>query len=114
MKMTDPEDKNLARYFEAARRGSPKPSPALMARIAADAHAVARDLRPPRLSVAEILRAALGGWPGLAGLATAGLAGLWIGAASPPAFDPGALLDSFRLDADAVSTGYADLTWSDG
>jgi len=77
--------------FDAARDSRPQPSDALMARIVADAdreinagHAtVAPYSAHRRRSLMTALGDAIGGWPALAGLTTATLAGVWIGFASP-------------------------------
>jgi hypothetical protein len=79
---TDP----LAEFFAAAQNDMPEPSAALLARILGDAEAeIAQRAAPartvPRARAAvwlEIL-ALLGGWRALGGLATATLAGVWIG-----------------------------------
>ena len=63
----------------------------LLARIVADADAVAdqRDVAgtpgraPQQSGVFARLTAALGGWPAIAGLTTATVAGIWIGYVSP-------------------------------
>ncbi|MEX5727149.1 hypothetical protein Ga0609869_000502 [Rhodovulum iodosum] len=83
-------ESDLDRMFRAARADAPEPSAALMARILADAEAErprARQVVPRRRrrlrSAAMSALAGLGGWPALGGLATAGLAGLWIGYSAP-------------------------------
>lgn len=91
MKMTDErktprDDDGLERFFEAARRMEPAPSDALMARVLADALAAQPVTAPrpePRPGLWVQLREALGGWPALGGLATAGVMGLAIGIAAP-------------------------------
>lgn len=88
------EDAALAPFFAAARAARPTVSAALTARILADsaaelprapvARAALRAPSPPtRPALARRLLAALGGWGGLGGLATATLAGVWIGIAAP-------------------------------
>ena len=82
------ETDGLEMFFHAARAARPEPSEALMARIAADAA-----LAQPRPVPATLLRkntgalarlgAALGGWRSVTGLATATLAGVWIGFYTP-------------------------------
>jgi hypothetical protein len=82
---------DLEAWFEAARGEGPEPSDALMARVLADAEALQpRSAPPPRSdgAWAEVWRL-LGGWPAAAGLAAAGVAGLWIGAAPPEVLAPG-------------------------
>ena len=85
-------DDDLDDLFAAARAQDAPPSPALLARILADAAseqprapAPAR-LARPRFRLAALI-AALGGGGALAGLATATVAGLWIGLAPPAAVD---------------------------
>ena len=71
------------------------PSSDLMQRIIADADAVtdAEKIRPEpahqpqRRGLLAGLLAAIGGWPAMAGLATATVAGVWIGYASPDTLD---------------------------
>ena len=102
MSMSD-EDKRqeaaLEPFFEGARRQVPDASARLMARVLQDAEAaqalqgraVARPAAPLRLW--GRLRQGLGGWPAMAGLGVAGLAGVWIGLALPatlPGLAPGA------------------------
>jgi len=78
-------------YFEAARAQAPGPSPDLLARVLADAeatqqaHPTAALARAPasRPGIAARLYRLLGGWPAMAGLATAALTGIWIGPALP-------------------------------
>lgn len=87
MTMTDSELDNL---FASARAETVAPSDALLARIVADAGAVgdARVLpAQPVLGFWQTLRAVIGGWPALGGMATATLAGVWIGFAPPPVID---------------------------
>lgn len=84
-------DEELELWFAAARADAPVPSDALLARVLADAEAL-RPHRPaerqPTGGWAEVWRT-LGGWPTAAGLAAAGVAGLWIGTAPPDALAPG-------------------------
>ncbi|MBV2358486.1 hypothetical protein KUH32_01750 [Thalassococcus sp. CAU 1522] len=84
--MTDERKDGLDSFFDAGRAQAPEPSRAFMASLQAQALA---EMPAPRAvsrrpGVLTQLRQALGGWPGAAGLAAAGLAGLWIGV-SPPA-----------------------------
>lgn len=89
----DTDFQGLEAFFQAAQQDAATPDDAFLARLtqqALDTQAgfAAPDApqetarRPGRL--AQFL-AAIGGWPAMAGLATAGIAGLWIGAV-PPAF----------------------------
>ncbi len=76
-------------FFGAARAATPEPSPALLARVLADADAAMQRHRQtgPHAAVARVPRrgglaallAVLGGWRTVGGLVTATLAGLWIG-----------------------------------
>lgn len=80
----------LEALFEAGRQSPAVPSEQLLTRIMADAEAelagareVGRRARPRwRAPVASII-AALGGWPAMAGMVTATLAGIWIGFSQP-------------------------------
>lgn len=91
MAETERDIDGLEGYFAAARAVAPEPSPDFLARILADAEgeAARRDpeasgRRPsaePRQGLWALLRAGLGGWRGLGGMATAAVAGLWIGVA---------------------------------
>lgn len=75
---------DLDDLFAAARRVAPAPPDALMARVLADAMAAqAAVRRAPRPGLLAQLREALGGWPAIGGLATAGVVGLAIGIAAP-------------------------------
>ncbi|TCP21411.1 dihydroorotate dehydrogenase [Rhodovulum adriaticum] len=96
--MTDAE---LDSLFEAARVSAPDPSAALLARIMDDAmaQAGARAVPDPapapqrrpggsvRRRLLACVLAGLGGWPSMAGLATAGVVGIWIGYADPVGLD---------------------------
>lgn len=86
----DRNDERLEGFFRAAREAGPTPSGALMARILADAEAeMPRPPEPHPLArsaggggdggVLAWLGAAFGGWRGIGGLATATVAGLWLG-----------------------------------
>lgn len=76
------DDDTLERFFDAGRRAAAAPSEALMARVLADAltaQPVAAPRHLPRPGFWVQLREALGGWPAIGGLATAGVTGLAIG-----------------------------------
>jgi hypothetical protein len=83
-------DDDLDAFFAAAKTDGARPSPALMARILQDAAAEQPRAAPtaprPRFTLAALV-AALGGGGALAGLATATVAGLWIGLAPPIAVE---------------------------
>lgn len=84
--MSDREQENteLERFFAAAKEREPKPGPDLVAKVLADAAAL-----QPKAAASSGKRArqgwfkAFGGWPALAGLATATVAGVTIGLADP-------------------------------
>ncbi len=70
------------------------PSSELMQRVIADADSVAEagevksnPAQPRRRGFIAGLLAGIGGWPAIAGLATATVAGVWIGYASPETLD---------------------------
>lgn len=100
MSKKDNFDKELSGLFEASRDIPPTPSDSLLARVMADATAVQAGFAPAPVAARtgerprgaglwrELLRA-LGGWPAMGGLATAAVAGVWLGA-FPPSFLPDA------------------------
>ena len=91
--MTMPDKNNsdgfLEEFFQAERARTPQPSGDLMARILADAEAEAALSQPVSVAVARrpgllaTLLDGIGGWPSAAGLATAAVAGFWIGFVAP-------------------------------
>ncbi|WP_297771080.1 hypothetical protein [uncultured Roseovarius sp.] len=90
MSMSDKDDagEGLDVFFEAARCQVPAPSPDLLARVLADADVAqqahsAAFAAAPRQGIGPRLYRLLGGWPAMAGLATAALTGIWIGTALP-------------------------------
>ncbi|MGB3313755.1 MAG: dihydroorotate dehydrogenase [Albidovulum sp.] len=94
----------LTELFAAGQRHAPVPSNAFMERLVADAErvqprpaAAGRDFFEPLWAR---LTAALGGWQGFGGLATATVAGLWIGYAGLA--DPNALTGGLLGADDAV------------
>lgn len=83
-------DDELEALFAEARAAAPVPDEALAARILADADRVLAERairpaprRPRRTAPLGILLATLGGWRAIAGLATATIAGVWLGFAGP-------------------------------
>ncbi|MEM6635359.1 MAG: dihydroorotate dehydrogenase [Pseudomonadota bacterium] len=86
-------DGGLEAFFEASRQEQPPLSPALMARVQADAErelersAVrpSQEAAPARgfNNLLASLSDALGGWAGAGGLVAATLVGAWIGVAAP-------------------------------
>ena len=82
----------LEEAFALARIEAARPvSGAFMARVLADAAGEAVRPRPAqpqaRSGILRALFAALGGWPAVGGLATAGVAGFWFGLAPPAAVE---------------------------
>ncbi|SEW10852.1 hypothetical protein SAMN05444851_1451 [Aliiroseovarius sediminilitoris] len=94
------DDHELEAFFDAARFDPTTPSEALMAAILDDAATEQAGRDTPAPSLTDIptvkesggrraggfwtdLKASLGGWPALAGMATATVAGVWIGFAAP-------------------------------
>lgn len=72
----------LESYFEAARADPPLPGGDWLARM--EARAIAEAPRAParmpeRPGLLERIRESLGGWPGIAGLISASVFGLWLG-----------------------------------
>lgn len=85
------KDTELDALFEAAASDPQQPSDGLLARVVADAEmvadaretAAARPANRQRPGWLQAILGTLGGWPAVAGLATATIAGVWIGYASP-------------------------------
>lgn len=88
--MTDKQDLNvdLDDLFATARLHRPEPSSELLTRVQSDARHVQDDFLRPKPLIAnrnrvfEFVRE-LGGWPAMAGMCSATVAGIWIGV-SPP------------------------------
>lgn len=82
----DLNDTGLEAFFAAGLDHAPVPSESLLARVMADAEAemarpvvAAASRAVPKPGFFKTAMAALGGWAGLGGLATATAAGVWIG-----------------------------------
>jgi hypothetical protein len=78
-------------FHELKQQTTVIPSDDLMARILADAaemqpnpHALMASDTLPRRPLWQAVFAAIGGWPAVSGLATAGIAGIWIGVSGLP------------------------------
>ena len=75
--------------FHALKTHATPPGDDLMSRVLAAADAVQADFlappKPVRAPLSTRFLAVIGGWPSMAGLATAGLAGVWIGVSQPAA-----------------------------
>lgn len=104
----DPADALLDALFAQARAGAGPVPDALLARVIADAEAAmprAPVLRPapvaarPQAGWLAALVALLGGRSAVAGMAAAGLAGVWIGFAQPVAlpFDTDSTVETVTL-----------------
>ena len=108
--MTDDDD--LEAFFAAERANPARPGPALVQSVLADAGRE-RPAAPARPAARRLPRwlSDLGGWPAMAGLAAAAIAGVWIGAEMPLSALP---LAGDGWDTEALSTGYADLSLTDG
>ncbi len=96
---------DLEDLLDLAAGASPVPSEALLARVLADADA-ALALRRATPAVVKVdgsglfsrIAAALGGWPALAGLASATIVGIWFGYTQPAGID-GVAAGLFSSDA---------------
>lgn len=108
------DDAGLDALFSEARAAAPEPSAALMARIMADAETTlavrtALAIRPVGRVRAKVSHWAnfvrgLGGWPALAGMATAAVAGIGIGFATPDSLST--LSGGLLLPASSVAMSY--------
>ncbi len=110
----------LEALFASAASDAPDPSEALVHRIMADADTVsegwATAAKVARPGLVERFLSAVGGWPGIAGLATAGVAGLAIGIAAPgpvstlsSGFVAGEVVDDYHMvDLLPGLTGFFD------
>ena len=80
-------DTELDALFAEAQQATPEPSPEFMARLTAEALAEQPQRRAAvkRGGFWSEIWAAIGGAPALAGLAVAGVAGLWLGIYPPAA-----------------------------
>ena len=90
-------DAQLEALFDAALEDAPAPSQSLWEQVLADADSqqpMAPGLvraMPVKTGWLASLLAAIGGWPSLAGLATATLAGVWFGFTNPEALSESAV-----------------------
>lgn len=84
-------DAQLKALFDAALEDAPAPSQALWEQVLADADThqpAAQGLAratPVKTGLLASVLGAIGGWPSLAGLATATMAGVWFGFTNPEA-----------------------------
>ncbi len=106
-------EQELEALFQALRDVPEDPSPDLLARVLEDAYAeqdalAARAIPEPEPTAPQtaprgLIRSildAIGGWPAVAGLATATVAGVWIG------YNPPTALDDLTLSVMESSYGY--------
>lgn len=117
--MTDRKDLHeteLDALFSAAADATPLPSSTLLERVAADAEAeiaVVPRARPVRgAGVFSRFVSLIGGWPTAAGLASATIAGIWIGYAAPETLDGlagGAWLTGSDLDMIGFTVSFDSL-----
>ncbi|MGB5558922.1 MAG: hypothetical protein WBN04_13035 [Paracoccaceae bacterium] len=89
-KTSNRAEQGLDQMLAAAAASAPEPSEALLARVLADADAVLAERQAGQGTVPGGPRGwlgglvdVIGGWPAMAGLATATVAGIWIGYAQP-------------------------------
>ncbi len=82
-------DDGLEAFFEAGRADVLVPSADLLGRIVTDAEAQITPAETPvtRPRMFAGLIEAIGGWPTLAGMATAGVVGVWVGFSQPAGLD---------------------------
>jgi hypothetical protein len=113
------DDDSGLQAFLAAGREPPKVGPDLSARMLADAAALAaaRAVPAPRAAarrpgLAGLVAAVFGGWPAVAGMASAAAAGVWLGFSSPDlgdgylaSSDSGYTLGDFMPDLAALAGG---------
>ncbi|MFD1158374.1 hypothetical protein [Roseovarius aestuarii] len=108
------DDNELESVFDAAKETASLPSSDLMSQVMRDAMAVQAGFAVPPVEARprgiwqELFRV-LGGWPTMAGLATAAVAGVWIGA-----FPPGFLPDLQAAYLGADDAAYLIDTAADG
>ncbi len=100
-------ESELEDFFMAERNTAPALSDILLARIIADAQSQLDTVQPePAIEETGFFQRLLdgiGGWPSMAGLATASIVGVWIGYVQPPAVEPFA---GYLISSDAESYLY--------
>lgn len=82
-------DQQMDVLFEEAAGFGPEPSSELLGRVLADAYDVRApvpELTPRKVGLWDTFLSAIGGWPSIGGLATAAMAGVWIGFAPTDTF----------------------------
>ena len=87
----DDKEFDLNAYFEAERAAGVTPSADFLERVLQDAKAAQvlteEPARVPQKGLFANLFAAIGGWPTLTGMATAGIVGVWLGFSQPAGID---------------------------
>lgn len=105
-----------ALFAEAAGDGKPEVSSDLLARVMADAEAMqpaamALAARPARQGLLSQFMQAIGGWPSLAGLATATVAGIWVGFSAYGTILPTSVADLIEGDSQSY-LAYVDASYA--
>lgn len=127
MPMTDNDrqESRLETAFEAACAAPPEPSAELMARVLADAEVAQAGFiaapapRRPRSGYLRQFFETLGGWPAMAALTAAGVAGIWLGV-SPEVGVSDALAnylgagDTASYTVDVMPGAELGLAWDEG
>ena len=87
----DDKEFDLNAYFDAERAAGVTPSADFLGRVLQDAKVVQKlpaiSVTAPQQGLFANLVAAIGGWPTLAGMATAGIVGIWLGFSQPAGID---------------------------
>ncbi len=113
----DNGDTLLEGFFEAGRKDAPAVPADLMERVFGDA--LAEMPAPPaaaRPGPLARFSEAIGGWPSMAGLATAAVAGLWIGYAQPVGLEilAGGEETALAFELGDLLPGYGGLALEEG
>lgn len=109
--MSDDFDVELDDLFQMARQQTRQLPHPLEQRILADARA---EQPRPLPGIWLRMREALGGWPALGGLVTAGMAGLWLGFAPPDVLpDPIELVGLTQMTAETGVDLFAMEGWAE-
>jgi hypothetical protein len=101
--MSDPKEPDLdldALFADA--RAEAVPTDALIDRIVADAAVVNAPVVVPGPGLWERMLDAVGGWPSISGLATAAIAGVYIGFSDPTLLETVGLTDTTDVTSDLL------------
>ena len=119
--MTNHNDDMLDDIFASSRSAPCVPDEALTARVLADAQAIqagfAATPLPEQPGLWSRILDALGGWPSVGGLATATIAGVWIGVVPPQSVSDitaAFLGDEVSISLVPVSYGFESGALADG